>query len=114
MCADKQVPDAVGEEEVRWMDGGELWQEGGRNRDCDVTGGRHAALIVHIPAGNDKGFLLAPSLMTSLDAVCSSCSFGYSFMNDVTGEMNFDLRVVAKNIVMENALVHPRANEDGY
>ena len=44
------VPDAVGEEEVRWMDGGQLRQEGGRNRDGDVTGGRHATFIMHIPA----------------------------------------------------------------
>lgn len=45
------VPDAVGEEEVRRMDRGQLGQEGGRNRDRDVTSGRHAALIMHVPAG---------------------------------------------------------------
>lgn len=45
-----QVPDAVGEEEVRRMDRGQLGQEGGRNGDRDVTSGRHTALIVHVPA----------------------------------------------------------------
>lgn len=48
--ADRQVPDAVGEEEVRRVDGRQLWQEGGRNRNSDVTGGCHATLIVHVPA----------------------------------------------------------------
>lgn len=45
-----QVPDTVGEEEVRRVDRRQLGQEGGRNGDRDVTSGRHAALIVHVPA----------------------------------------------------------------
>lgn len=45
-----QVPDTVGEEEVRRVDRGQLGQEGGRNGDGDVASGRHAALIVHVPA----------------------------------------------------------------
>lgn len=50
-----RVPDAVGEEEVRRMDRGQLGQEGGRNRDRDVTSGCHTALIVHVPAGEEGG-----------------------------------------------------------
>lgn len=44
------IPDAVGEEEVRRLDRGQLGQEGGGDGDGDVASGRHAALVVHVPA----------------------------------------------------------------
>lgn len=44
------IPDAVGEEEVRRLDGGQLRQEGGGDGDGDVARGGHAALVVHVPA----------------------------------------------------------------
>lgn len=53
---ERWVPDAVGEEEVWWVDRGEFWQEGGRNRDGDVTGGRHATFIVHISVDSRTQF----------------------------------------------------------
>lgn len=51
------VPDTVGEEEVRRLDGRQLRQEGGGHGDGDVAGGRHAALVVHVPAGARRGGL---------------------------------------------------------
>lgn len=51
------IPDTVSEEEVRRLDGGQLRQEGGGHRDGDVAGGRHAALVVHVPVSARRGGL---------------------------------------------------------
>lgn len=51
------IPDTVREEEVRRLDGGQLRQEGGGHRDGDVAGGRHAALVVHVPVSARRGGL---------------------------------------------------------
>lgn len=49
------IPDTVSEEEVRRLDRGQLRQEGGGHGDGDVVGGRHTALVVHVPAGARRG-----------------------------------------------------------
>lgn len=48
------IPDTVSEEEVRRLDGGQLRQEGGGHGDRDVAGGRHAALVVHVPVSASR------------------------------------------------------------
>lgn len=46
---ESKLPDSIGEEEVWRMHGAELRQEGGRDRDSDVTCGGHTLFVMDIP-----------------------------------------------------------------
>lgn len=81
---------------MRRMDGGKLWQEGGRNGDCDVTCGRHTSFIVDVPVDTRTPserrhlslFILNRKLVSSTpeDLVSDDWIFSGDHVVDVGGE----------------------------